>query len=727
MKELRNDKWVLLLLYVLAFFLTIEWLKPVEELTSTGHIGHFYGFIGLSLLMGMFHVPIWVGAPVKIVYILLSLQYVFYGNEWLSLGAMEATIGEVGQSLSLIWTGEWMEISYLFRTGLFFVLLWMISYLIRFWIEYRKSILLFFGMTVVFLSVVDTFTAFDASFAILRVMIIGLLLLGLMFPLRLSAKTNTQLSLSGYVKAVIPLGAVIVLVAIIAILVPIKEPSWPDPVPYIRSAAGIGESGGGTGSGISKVGYDPDDTELGGPFKQDDTLVFEAYVDSRQYWKMETKNTYTTKGWVQSAGGNSDYESWIYSGSINTEEPIEPIKLANVELFEYLPIIPYPYGFQELKTDEAYLYSLEERSGKLELNGADPFELTYQTQFEEPEYSLKKLRETNRKMLEPLNEELDEYLSLPMELPDRVWKLAEEITKDSPSLYQKAQAIESYFGKSGFVYARDNVAIPEESQDYVDQFLFESKRGYCDNFSSSMVVMLRSVGIPARWVKGFAPGEQFLDDDREKYYKVTNNQAHSWVEAFMPGYGWMPFEPTIGFNGISNVNFDIELEDNDVKEPELLKQPEKKKQEQAAQAAKRKRAHEPWLLKIIPDWLRSGVAITTVIGITIAVIAGALYQTRKRWLSRIAVRRSRKKAGNWETFVFQYEQLLKHLNRIDIEKPSGMTLATYAKQVDRMRGDNKMSMLTAMYEKGLYGQLDSEQNWDELSEMWEDLIIGATG
>ena len=85
-------------------------------------------------------------------------------------------------------------------------------------------------------------------------------------------------------------------------------------------------------------------------------------------------------------------------------------------------------------------------------------------------------------------------------------------------------------------------------EDYVDQFLFDTKRGYCDNFSTSMVVMLRSIDIPARWVKGFAPGEYQLDDEGERVYQITNNEAHSWVEAYMPGIGWMPFEPTIGFS-----------------------------------------------------------------------------------------------------------------------------------------------------------------------------------
>lgn len=726
MKEVRIDRWLVILLYVLAFLMTIEWLKPVAELTDTGYISHFYGFIGVCLLFGLVRLPGWIGIPIKIVYITLSLQYVFYGDDWLSADSLNKTAADVAQSFSFILKGEWMEISYLFRTGLFFVLLWMLGYLIRFWIEYRKSIMLFFGMTVIFLSVLDTFTPFDASFAIVRVMVIGLLLLGLLFPLRLSAKTNTKLPITNYFKAIAPLGGLLVLVAIVAILVPVKDPVWPDPVPFIRSAAGLGDTG--SGQGVSKVGYDPDDTQLGGAFQQDDTLVFEAYVDSRQYWKMETKNTYTTKGWVQSSGDEFQNHQGRFSGLIGGQVLIPPRQRADVDIYEPLPILPYPYGFEELQTAEGLLYGQDEDTGKLTLNTSEPVDLTYRTEFVQPEYSLKELRATEMSELQSISYEMDKYLALPLEIPSRVEELSQDITKDAPSVYQKAQAIERYFGRSGFVYARENVAVPKEDEDYVDQFLFETKRGYCDNFSSSMVVMLRSIGIPARWVKGFAPGELHRDEDRQKYYTITNNQAHSWVEAYMPGIGWMPFEPTIGFNGVSNVNFDIEVAEDDVKEQEQIKRPEKKKQpEQEKQAAKRKNQQDSWLLQIIPEWLRSWVAVSILIGITVSLILGGLYFTRKKWLPRLAIRNSRGKSEGWETFAVQYEQLLKHLNRVGIKKPAGMTLSNYAKEVDRMCGTTQMTTLTDAYEKGLYGQTETIQDWAELRKMWEDLIIDISG
>ena len=75
----------------------------------------------------------------------------------------------------------------------------------------------------------------------------------------------------------------------------------------------------------------------------------------------------------------------------------------------------------------------------------------------------------------------------------------------------------------------------------LDNFLFDEKRGYCQQFSGAMALMLRMVGIPARVVAGFAPGS-YNRDTRE--YRVRDLDAHSWVEVYFHGIGWVPFDPT---------------------------------------------------------------------------------------------------------------------------------------------------------------------------------------
>jgi len=81
--------------------------------------------------------------------------------------------------------------------------------------------------------------------------------------------------------------------------------------------------------------------------------------------------------------------------------------------------------------------------------------------------------------------------------------------------------------------------------DAVEYFLFEQKRGYCEQFSSSLAVMARSQGIPARVATGYVPGEY---NPFTGLYDVRASDAHAWVEVYFPGYGWTTFDPTPSFD-----------------------------------------------------------------------------------------------------------------------------------------------------------------------------------
>ncbi|MBZ0286599.1 MAG: transglutaminase-like domain-containing protein, partial [Anaerolineae bacterium] len=82
--------------------------------------------------------------------------------------------------------------------------------------------------------------------------------------------------------------------------------------------------------------------------------------------------------------------------------------------------------------------------------------------------------------------------------------------------------------------------------DAVDQFLFVDRRGVCEHFVSAMVLLLRSIGIPARFVVGYGSGTY---NAITGYYEVHANDAHAWVEVFFPGYEWVPFDPTPSWTG----------------------------------------------------------------------------------------------------------------------------------------------------------------------------------
>jgi protein-glutamine gamma-glutamyltransferase len=133
--------------------------------------------------------------------------------------------------------------------------------------------------------------------------------------------------------------------------------------------------------------------------------------------------------------------------------------------------------------------------------------------------------------------EMEKYLKLPP-LDIRVAKLAEEIAAPAPSNYEKAVAVERYLS-THFGYT---LQLPQNfTQDPVANFLFERKMGHCEYFASSMAVMLRSLHIPSRIITGFRGGEY---NDLTGQYVVRASDAHSWVEAYFPGYGWISFDPT---------------------------------------------------------------------------------------------------------------------------------------------------------------------------------------
>src|ERR1700676_1981196 len=132
---------------------------------------------------------------------------------------------------------------------------------------------------------------------------------------------------------------------------------------------------------------------------------------------------------------------------------------------------------------------------------------------------------------------MDAYLKLPP-LDIRITNLAEEIAAPAPSNYDKATAVEQYLS-THFGYTLE---LPRTlPQDPLANFLFERKKGHCEYFASSMAVMLRSLRIPSRIVTGFRGGEF---NDLTGQYVVRASDAHSWVEAYFPGSGWISFDPT---------------------------------------------------------------------------------------------------------------------------------------------------------------------------------------
>jgi protein-glutamine gamma-glutamyltransferase len=115
-----------------------------------------------------------------------------------------------------------------------------------------------------------------------------------------------------------------------------------------------------------------------------------------------------------------------------------------------------------------------------------------------------------------------------------VYRIARRVAGSAPTAYDAALAVDRYLGR-GFLYDER----PPQRRYPLRAFLMRDRIGYCQQFSGAMALMLRMVGVPARVAEGFSPGTRHRDR-----FTVTDLDAHSWVEVYFRGIGWVPFDPT---------------------------------------------------------------------------------------------------------------------------------------------------------------------------------------
>jgi len=130
------------------------------------------------------------------------------------------------------------------------------------------------------------------------------------------------------------------------------------------------------------------------------------------------------------------------------------------------------------------------------------------------------------------------YTGLPEGVTERVQALSAKIASGAPTRYDAARGIEGFLRRE--MTYDENIGPPPVDRDKVDWFLFETKRGYCDYYASSFVVLARSAGIPARLAAGYVRGAA----EPSGAYRQRDSDAHTWPEVYFPAYGWVEFEPT---------------------------------------------------------------------------------------------------------------------------------------------------------------------------------------
>ncbi|PKR76677.1 hypothetical protein CEY16_12725 [Halalkalibacillus sediminis] len=725
----QSKQLIGLILYAGAFLLLLEWLFPLEQITDTDNVFAFYLYLGLCFLLTVSFLPTWSTSILKFLGLVFVMDQLFYpvtifSREWFSL-----FYNDIATNISLAISQNWLQLTPSFRTLLFLVLLWMMSYLLYYWFVVVKKPFSFILFTIVYLTLLDTFTYYDAGTPIIRVFIVSVAILGVAHIYRVLDKEGISTDSSRtLVKWVVPLLAVIAFSTVIGYAAPKFDPQWPDPVPYLEGTAE--KTFGGGGSGTQRIGYGENDDRLGGGFIADDTTVFYAQAKSSGYWKVETKDTYTGLGWERTREGEfleapgSGQARELPELNQYNEEIVTEFNRSEIQFEELgnLTKLPYRYGLSVLFSENGTEFEYNPITGEIFplIDGERELIDGVTSAVDEHAYPINKMREST------YGEIPQEYLQLPDDLPQRVVDLAEEIAANGENPYDKAKLIESYFSMEGFEYETEDVPVPEEDEDYVDQFLFESQKGYCDNFSTSMVVMLRAIDIPARWVKGFTGGEplynqEVFEDNELKSYEVQNNNAHSWVEVYFPEVGWVPFEPTVGFSNESDFTLgeDVETGEDESEENDPLEAPEQEEElpepdqgeetpEGESDSDNAGAIYFKWQY-----WLL-GLAL---IGLLTYLLIRYRYQLMTKWKKAKFNRRN-----DLDTLTKSYKYLLQVLDKEGFSRKEGQTLREFARDVDRFLGNSDMSQLTNYYERAIYKEEDIHQNHDYIYQLWHRIV-----
>jgi hypothetical protein len=713
------------IIYVLAGFLLWLCAQPLIELTILNSKSLLIIFIVVMMLMFYLKLPDWLCTIVCGILILHAMHHYFFYTYPIMSGDWLIQLGEeISQNIGYLWQRQPTDKSDLFSAFLFFILFGLILFAIRHWLR-KGRLVLFTSLAVLSGVLIDTFTLYDGSKLMIGIVACALLLLSMRKWQDFSLKSTEKKVLRSGFSWIAVSSIIIAAMVTLALFIPKPDAHWAAPSDYLSGIEFSLFQNGSFFSGNQRIGYDDDDSSLGGSIGMDQTPLFTAAISGNPgYWRVAHKDHYTGRGWSTSdhfylpASDAKTLSSLLslYEGQTKTNQ-----QTAVLHFNKASPaILPYSGEPTQMNVPGKSL-KVEQTTGQV-LPDDEKRVSSEQLAYAEPVYQTSILRRaTSESDPEIIRER---YLQVPQDLPDRVRALGQRLTAGHTNRYDQVKAVVDYLRSSRFRYSTEHIPRPSRNQDYVDQFLFDSRVGYCDNFSTSMVVLLRSAGIPARWVKGFTSGE-FQGQVQEKVngknvamnqYQITNADAHSWGEVYFPGSGWVTFEPTPSFSDPSqfaSASTNNESEGSSSQQPSgssessqsqqdgATQQQEKQQADQSAQkdSDQKKTALAKKTSGVDMNWSRIGWI--TLMVLLIGVLTALL--TRKKWLRTIYSRKIKKNPlRSSQDFKNGYRLLLRILELNGMKRSNTETLREFAHRVCHEKNGNALLLLTECYERIIY-------------------------
>ena len=682
MKSSRTYYLLRFFAYAFAFGMIAEWLQPILQATKSGYYAVFLSFVGVSLFLYFIRLPFFLSIPVKTAFILFFPFVIFYHSAY------------TFKAFVLYWKEQWvLNIEAIFtesaqpltndcQTLFFFIVLWAFTYFVYYWIDELRRVNLFVVVTLVFFSAMPLFNVPVQSWAFIRIVLYSVGLLFTVKWLRRWLNDTVLWKRRDFYKNVGVFSIATVLTVVATLFVVPFDPvtnDWSEVLQWSKKKE------------AAMSGYREHDDQLGGAVKDNHAPVMTVDTADRHYYRLEVRDYYTSKGW------RTEREKQIEDVPVTQTGKDEEMTITFHRTWPYVPVV---YGMTSIKDGPSLKrlplyeqYFFEEAN-----DWPEQMTYTYQQRIYDETY----LRTLDDESFDLTKDEQAMYTQLPEQLPARLYDLAEQITKDAPTTYDRVRAIESYFTEAGYRYEKKDVPYPEKDEDYVDQFVFETKKGYCDNYSSSMVVLLRTLDIPARWAKGYASGTY---DSETGTTLITENDAHSWVEVYFPTLGWIPFEPTVGFDAPTQFERTVDLEEateEQLEEGEVDVPNAEKTEEQAASEAEEEVIEKEEKERRF-NWQLFFLAMIVGLLVIGGVIAFGYYKKKKE-------------VDSVTSFERRYQQLLRLLEKKGWSRASSETLQQFARRVDEDFETTRLVELTSYYEQCIYSDETALEDWSVYEE-----------
>ena len=277
-----------------------------------------------------------------------------------------------------------------------------------------------------------------------------------------------------------------------------------------------------------------------GPLRDDQTPVMKVYASESRLLRGRTYDTYTGKGWTteqfrlgkevfgsRGQNGVSDYTISPRQDSVPASEPL--LKYRVVAADDILALIYVAGDVVRVKVTSPSLYATPD--GNI---GAYAYLREYEMESRVPTADEAVLNATSSEYAPTMRQ----YLAVPNN--PAIAQHVDAATKGATGPYAKAEAIRRYVG-GRCTYNLQAARVPS-GRDPVDYFLNDSRQGYCDLYASSVAIMCRMAGLPARIATGFNGGEPSTEDTGA--FQIRESNRHAWAEVYFVGQGWVPFDAT---------------------------------------------------------------------------------------------------------------------------------------------------------------------------------------